>query len=162
MQGHKNRIGLVLAPIAWVCVGGLLEGCASRRGRPDAHSQQEASELGAQEQVARPGRDGTIRLRVPTRLADLQLKPGRYEFRQRVGREERFLHVMEVKRDAGYGRRGHDYRRFVAEVKCRVEASGERTSETAVYLRSEAGVARVEWITLAGEDGRYFPEAVQR
>jgi len=163
MQAQTKRIRLVLASIAWIGVGGLLGGCASRGGRPGAPpSRQGASPLGAQEQVARTGRDGTIRLRVPTRLGNLQLQPGRYEFQQRVDRGKRLLHVMGVKRDAGYGRSGRDYRKFVVEVECRVEAPGESASETAVHIHLEAGVARVDWITLAGEDGRCVFEAVRR
>jgi hypothetical protein len=157
-----RRIGPVLATIVWVCIGGFVEGCATNGGRLAAPSQREASDLAAPEQVARPGEDGTILLTVPTRLADMRLKSGRYEVQQRVDRGERLLHVMEVKRHAGYKTSARDTKRFVAEVRCRLEALGETAAETAVHIRSEAGVARVDWLTLAGEDRRYFPEAVRR
>jgi hypothetical protein len=124
--------------------------------------QQEPSPLSAQGQVVRPGEDGTILLRVPTWLADLQLRSGRYEFHQRVDRGERFITVVEVKRYALFKLGVRDSRKLVAEVKCRLVAQGETATETGVHLRSEAGRLRVDWLILEGQDGRYFPESVRR
>lgn len=155
-------VSVVLATIAWVCGMGFLEGCASHNGRPGATTQLAPSQVRALEQVARPEQDGTILLRMPTWLADVQLKPGRYEFQQRVDRGEPLLHVIEVKRYAQFKRKPSISKRVVAEAQCGVEALGQTAAGTRVHIRSEAAVARVDWIALAGEDSRCFPKVEQR
>jgi hypothetical protein len=157
-----KKIKLLLTTIVWVGVAGFLEGCASRAGRSGTPSQQEPSQLGALEEVARPGQDGTIVLVKPTWLVDQLLKPGRYEFQQPVDRGEPRLLVMEVKHYVQFKRRGSDRKRLVAEVQCGVEPLGDAATETAVHIHSEAGVARVDWITLAGEASRCLPGAERR
>jgi hypothetical protein len=162
LEAHMKKITLGVATIVWVCISGPLGGCASPGGRPGGPSQQEPSHLGALEQVARQGKDGTIALAKPTWLADKLLKPGRYEFQQRVDRGEPRLLVMEVKHYVQFKRRGSDRKRLVAEVQCGVEALGDAAAETVVHIHSEAGVARVDWITLAGEASRCLPGAERR
>jgi hypothetical protein len=48
----------------------------------------------------------------------------------------------------------------VADVACRLEPLEPTATETAVHLRPDAGGARIDWITLAAEDGRFIPQAV--
>jgi hypothetical protein len=161
VEAPVQGVKLILVTIVCVCVAGLLEGCASHAGWPGGRSQQDP-QLGVHEQIARPGQDGTIFLRMPIWVARLQLKPGRYEFQQRVDRGEPRLHIIEVKRYAQFKRLPTISRRLVADVECRLEALEETAAETALGIRSQAGVARVEWVTLAGEDGRCLPGTGQR
>jgi hypothetical protein len=157
-----NGVRQALVTIGCLCVAGLLEGCAPHAGWPGGRSRQDPHLGVHDEQIARPGQDGTIRLRMPIWVAKLQLEPGRYEFQRRVDRGEPLLHIVAVKRYAQFKRLPTITRKAVADVACRLEALGETAAETAVGIRSEAGVARVEWVTLAGEDDRCIPGAEQR
>ena len=161
---EKRGMGVqrVLATTACVClVAGVLMACATRSNRPGAPFPRDAAQQVALERVEATGPAGVIVLSNPTWLADLLLKPGRYEF-QRIDGGDAHLRVMEIKRYWQFKRPPHDSKKLVAEVRCEMEALAETAAQGAVQIRSEAGIVRVDWVALAGQDDRCLPRAVLR
>ena len=151
----------VLVTIAFVCLAaGVLEARVPRGNTPGVPFHQDAAHRVTLERVEATG-EGAIVLSNPTWLADLLLKPGRYEF-QRIDGGDAHLRVMEIRRYSQFKRPPRDSKKLVAEVRCEMEALAETAAQTAVQIRSEAGLGRVDWVALAGQDGRCLPRAAQR
>lgn len=145
MQGIKR----VVVTVVWACLAGELEACAPHRVQDPR--------LGAREQTVKPAEDGTILLEMPIQIAERRLKPGRYELQERVDRGAPRLQIIEVRRYAQFKRLPTITKTAVADVACRLQFVGEPAAETAIRIRAEDGVASVEWVTLAGADGRCVP-----
>ena len=103
---------------------------------------------------------GDITLNEVTKAGDLTLKPGRYYFQHRVEGADHWIHFTELQEG---GPPQHpvtensttimmpEAKSHPGEVKCKLEPLKETARRTAIYVRTENGVALITRIEIAGE-----------
>lgn len=139
--------------LAGVWLAGVSAGAQHQHSQPQ-HAQPaapppQASVQTPGERELKVGKKGDIEFRAETLVGELQLKPARYQFQHRVEGSDHFVHFTELtKARAGQGApKAHP-----GEVKCRLEALGEKADRTKVYTRREDGVERLTRVLVAGEN----------
>ena len=104
----------------------------------------------AAEHAVKVGKTGEITFDKETKVGDLTLKPGRYQFQHRVEGSDHFVHFTEwTERHPRYpgAPKAHP-----GETKCRLEPLDKKASLTRVRLETEAATQRVVKVEVAGEN----------
>jgi len=91
------------------------------------------------------GEKGEVSFGVETKVGDLILKPGSYQFQHRAEKGAHYVRFTEL------GKKGFSGD-VAGEVKCALEPLSEESSRTAVFSILEAGINRVTRIEVKGEN----------
>jgi hypothetical protein len=104
------------------------------------------------EHAMKVGKTGDITFSEETKVGDLTLKPGRYQFQHRVEGSDHFVNFTEWTKPNKYTLRSGSPKAHVGEVKCRLEPLQKKASETRIYVVQEDGVRRMSKVEIAGEN----------
>ena len=106
----------------------------------------------AAEHAVKVGKTGEITFHKETKVGDLTLMPGRYQFQHRVEGSDHFVHFTEwTERNPASGHSG-TLKAHPGEEKCRIEPLSKRVSQTAVFMATEGDAYRVMKVEVAGEN----------
>lgn len=104
------------------------------------------------EHAVNVGKTGEIAFDKETKVGDLTLKPGRYQFQHRVEGSNHFVHFTEwTEPNPASGHSGTP-KAHPGEAKCRLEQLDKKASQTRVFLDTEGTPQRVTKVEVAGEN----------
>ena len=125
-------------------------------------AQHEHSDAGKGEQVLKVGKTGEIEFANETKVGNLTLKPGKYQFQHRVEGSDHFVHFTQVTKAGLYsGSGGGAPKAHPGEVKCKVEPLSKKISRTTIYSKKENGFYRVTRLEVRGENAAHLLTPVQ-
>ena len=104
------------------------------------------------EHAMKVGKTGEITFDKVTKVGDLTLKPGRYQFQHRVEGADHFVHFTEWTKPIPYPTSSGSPKAHPGEVKCTLETLSKKVSATTIFLTSEGDEMRVTKIEVGGEN----------
>ncbi len=129
----------------------------TQAGHKDEHSQ-----AGKGEQILKVGKTGEIEFRNETKVGNLTLKPGNYQFQHRVEGSDHFVHFTEVTKARPYTHTlGGIPKAHPGEVKCTVEPLNKKVDRTTIYSKKENGFYRVTRLEVRGENAAHLLTPVE-
>lgn len=146
---RKNVLFLALLTV----VGGLLlSNVPYTTAQENTHQHMQHQQMSNKIKV---GKTGDMRINQETRIGDLVLHPGEYQFAHRVEGNKHFVRFVELKQvDAQNIESDYIYteRDKAGEVTCRLETLGKKSSKTTITATDDGGVRRITRIEVAGEN----------
>ncbi len=97
------------------------------------------------------GKTGEVVFQKETKVGELTLKPGRYKFQHRVEGDDHFVHFTEWTNPYPVGETGRP-KSHLGEVKCRIEPSSKKVSQTRIYAVNEGAYQRLTKVEVGGEN----------
>ncbi len=123
---------------------------------------EHGTEAGKGEQALKVGKTGEVDFATETKVGNLTLKPGKYQFQHRVEGSDHFVHftqVTKVNPSSGIG--GGVPKAHPGEVKCTVEPLNKKLSQTTIYSKKENGFYRVTRMEVRGENAAHLLTPVE-
>ncbi|GMR24108.1 MAG: hypothetical protein BMS9Abin37_2607 [Acidobacteriota bacterium] len=93
------------------------------------------------------GKKGTMHLTTETRVGDLVLEPGRYQFQHHVEGSEHYIEFTGVTKYTDRKIKGVGGR-----ARCRLEPLSAKASSTAVSSAKQDGIVRITRVRVSGEN----------
>lgn len=105
------------------------------------------------EHAMKVGKTGEMTFDKETKVGDMTLKAGRYQFLHRVEGSDHFVHFTEwTKPNPAYPPAGGERKAHPGEVKCRLETLEKKAAQTLVFLETEGATQRITKLEVAGEN----------
>ena len=103
------------------------------------------------EHAMKVGKTGEMTFDKETKVGDMTLKAGRYQFQHRVEGSDHFVHFTEWTKPlypSTYG----SQKAHPGEIKCRIEMLDKKASRTLVFLETGGTPQRIIRVEVAGEN----------
>lgn len=104
------------------------------------------------EHAMKVGKTGEITFDKETKVGDVTLKPGRYQFQHRVEGSDHFVHFTEWTKPNPYSPSSGAPKAHPGEVKCSLETLNKKVASTTVFLTTDGDGMRVTKIEVGGEN----------
>ncbi len=151
---------LLFATASWLQTSthALVFAAQHEHGPGTSHEGQHAMTTKG-EQVLKVGKMGEMQFSHKTRVGNITLKPGKYQFQHRVEGLDHFIRFTELTKATPAGYLPRDHPQPIGqpgEVKCRVEPLNKKIDRTAVYSERENGGYRITKIEVLGENAAHL------
>lgn len=154
---------LLFAAMSWLQLSTNFSAFAAQHDHgTQAGHKGEHTQIAKGEQALKVGRTGEIDFTNQTKVGNLTLQPGKYQFQHRVEGSDHFVHftqVTKVNPSSGIG--GGVPKAHPGEVKCTVEPLSKKISRTTIYSKKENGFSRVTRMEVRGENAAHLLTPVE-
>lgn len=145
---------LLFAAMGWLQLSTSVSafGAQHEHGTGAGH-KGEHTQAAKGEQALKVGKTGEVDFATETKVGNLTLKPGKYQFQHRVEGSDHFVHFTQVTKVNPSNQIGGGVpKAHPGEVKCKMEPLNKKLTRTTIYSQKENGFSRVTRMEVRGEN----------